>query len=671
MIERYLSIIEISQKQAYIFGSNKLRDNVTRSAQIWLLTEPEQIDRLIGEKEVFDYKKDTVYAGGGHTVLSFDSYDRAVEFAKRYTFLLHGMIPDIEVFTFTLPCSSKVAAKRMLEHVFEGGPRSHEKDEEFAQSEAERHNNIKTHDGDGAQDSDAQCEEDFIKECAPGKYLDALVEGLERKKALRISSFHQGSFGVENIDSDTRSVMNHNEGTNDTEIYDRSCYDGSKCSKETQALEAASFKEIIYGKKAHSSGSIEQENVDRGVNPVNPVPSEYEPVFEFEKIGGSKGDVNFLAVIHIDGNGMGARCKSFYGKCNNEYVEAMKAGCADDSKAWEEFRKAVSEFSKGIDDSFKEALKKTFEHVGKSIQDGKLNNLSLDKDENTGKPFFPMRGIIASGDDICFVTDGRIGIECAAIFLKELANQNVKDQLPFSASAGVVIVHQKYPLFRAYALAEGLCKNAKSFAADLRKKQDTLISKSKKGSVKNTDVLKDNGAGICAIDWHLEMGEIGKDVDEIRKEYRVGRSEDKKKTHLEMRPYIVTVTNDIEMADADASDNSKFTIQAIEPHRQFDSFLKQMKAYLEKADSDKEVHSKLKELKTILRKGKTETEYYIGSHRLKGLVIDNYYQIIPKGESLVDDSHLPIYVTTADGIERSVIFDAAEALEIFSGIMEE
>ena len=56
MIERYLSIIEISQKQAYIFGSNKLRDNVTRSAQIWLLTEPEQIGRLIVEKEIDKYK---------------------------------------------------------------------------------------------------------------------------------------------------------------------------------------------------------------------------------------------------------------------------------------------------------------------------------------------------------------------------------------------------------------------------------------------------------------------------------------------------------------------------------------------------------------------------------------------------------------------------------------
>ena len=71
MIERYLSILEVSQKQAYIFGSNKLRDNVLRSAEIWWLTDPEKIDDLIRDKSCFDHKKYTAYAGGGHTVLVF------------------------------------------------------------------------------------------------------------------------------------------------------------------------------------------------------------------------------------------------------------------------------------------------------------------------------------------------------------------------------------------------------------------------------------------------------------------------------------------------------------------------------------------------------------------------------------------------------------------------
>lgn len=35
---RFLTILEVSQKQAYIFSSNKLKDNVTNSAVIaWVM----------------------------------------------------------------------------------------------------------------------------------------------------------------------------------------------------------------------------------------------------------------------------------------------------------------------------------------------------------------------------------------------------------------------------------------------------------------------------------------------------------------------------------------------------------------------------------------------------------------------------------------------------------
>ena len=35
---RYLTIIEVSQKQAYIFASNKLQDNIRRSSEIAVIT---------------------------------------------------------------------------------------------------------------------------------------------------------------------------------------------------------------------------------------------------------------------------------------------------------------------------------------------------------------------------------------------------------------------------------------------------------------------------------------------------------------------------------------------------------------------------------------------------------------------------------------------------------
>ena len=48
------------------------------------------------------------------------------------------------------------------------------------------------------------------------------------------------------------------------------------------------------------------------------------------------------------------------------------------------------------------------------IKSEKLKELNL-KDS-----FFPVRRIITAGDDICFVSEGKIGIECAVEYMKAL-----------------------------------------------------------------------------------------------------------------------------------------------------------------------------------------------------------------------------------------------------------
>ena len=55
---RQLMILEVSQKQAYIFESTKLRDNVKRSEEICWVTDPEYF-KLAAEKSglVFDKEK--------------------------------------------------------------------------------------------------------------------------------------------------------------------------------------------------------------------------------------------------------------------------------------------------------------------------------------------------------------------------------------------------------------------------------------------------------------------------------------------------------------------------------------------------------------------------------------------------------------------------------------
>lgn len=66
----YLAIVEVGQKQAYIFGSKRLADNVKRSAAIRYVTEALYLECHLTEERLF-------YAGGGHSVFWFDSRDEA------------------------------------------------------------------------------------------------------------------------------------------------------------------------------------------------------------------------------------------------------------------------------------------------------------------------------------------------------------------------------------------------------------------------------------------------------------------------------------------------------------------------------------------------------------------------------------------------------------------
>lgn len=73
--------------------------------------------------------------------------------------------------------------------------------------------------------------------------------------------------------------------------------------------------------------------------------------------------------------------------------------------------------------------------------------------QDTKQPYFPVRNIILAGDDVCFVTEGRIGVECARIFLEKIWGKvNSVDNKNYSACAGVAIVHQKYPFIRHISL---------------------------------------------------------------------------------------------------------------------------------------------------------------------------------------------------------------------------
>ena len=515
-MERYLSILEVSQKQAYIFASNKLQDNIRRSALIAKITSPAYFKDVIQDENLFNEETNLVYSGGGHIVLVFDSYENAVEFNKRVTTEIRKSYEGIEVFV----------SVRKYENTDEDG-----------------------------------------KPLTPTDNLTLLKESLERKKSIRRASFHQGSFGLARLSPDTRNVVS----------------DAGRIKLSQDAIE-----------------------LDKAI-----MPETYKPAYEFGNLGGTVDDNNYIAVIHLDGNGMGSRINDFYDS-------TQKNG-------WEIFRTDVRKYSDAIDADYKAAFKEMMLQVADKLDQ---KDSSLKKELDLKENYFPIRRIISSGDDVCFVTEGRIGIECAAMLIENLNRKtNSLDKVSYSACAGVAIVHQKYPFYKAYELAEQLCSNAKKFNATLSP--------------------ADNGACISSIDWHIEMGEIRDSLDDTRREYNTldGR-------RLEMRPYIISGPDEI---------------MKNEKYRLYHRYTKMMKQFRE-VDQDNQ-YSRLKKLRGVLKQGLRAADDYMVFHKIKEITREGIQPEFTKEDiqkiGYGADIEYEIFHKTSDGVERSILFDIAESIEFF------
>lgn len=146
---------------------------------------------------------------------------------------------------------------------------------------------------------------------------------------------------------------------------------------------------------------------------------------QLDKLGQSKGEESHIAIVHIDGNGMGDRFRK--------------------TTSLQEIRNLSTSVKKATDNSFRSLLKEI------------ITQLENDKQ------ILPLRPIIIGGDDITFVCDGRLGIYFAKIFMEAFEVQKDKGgkDLNLTACAGIAITKTKYPFYRGYELSEQLCKNAK------------------------------------------------------------------------------------------------------------------------------------------------------------------------------------------------------------------
>lgn len=173
---------------------------------------------------------------------------------------------------------------------------------------------------------------------------------------------------------------------------------------------------------------------------------------DLDHLGRSRGESSYIAVVHADGNDMNKHIKEIGAESDaRTYVEKIRAFSQATKRISLAAMKAV----------IKLLIEKTIEGMG--IEGvGTIAALEFRLNDQNHM-ILPIRPIIFGGDDTTFVCDGRIGVALAVEYLRAFEQEAQAEGIPLTACAGVAIVKSHYPFARAYALSEELCSEAKKF----------------------------------------------------------------------------------------------------------------------------------------------------------------------------------------------------------------
>lgn len=174
-----------------------------------------------------------------------------------------------------------------------------------------------------------------------------------------------------------------------------------------------------------------------------------DEAIEMEDLAEQRGEDAYVAVVHIDGNGMGQyiqnqmQSRSNYG----DAVPVMR-------KISQEIAKLYGDISQCLISGARAYAQDADRAAGVTIHGRDKDGA---RDETNGRKILPIRRIIQDGDDVTFIANARWGVPLAARFLRRLLNEHKE----LSACAGVALVHSHFPFDLAYQAAESLCSAAK------------------------------------------------------------------------------------------------------------------------------------------------------------------------------------------------------------------
>ncbi len=227
---------------------------------------------------------------------------------------------------------------------------------------------------------------------------------------------------------------------------------------------------------------------------------------ELDKMGRTYGDTSLIGVVHVDGNRVGKKIKS--------WLDKKAESGAEDEFVRSEYREWFQAIDKLGNEVFQSVVDRVYHAIRKDLNNGRESmkmtgtpaRLSFELSQEEGEWLLPLRPILLGGDDLNFVCDGRIALDLAEASVSQFEKSDIPHLGNICACAGVAIVPAHTPFMCSYALAENLSSSAKQ-------------------------MLKMKGDESCALDWHIGTSRYGEVLDKVRSQYQM------KDRWLTCRPY--------------------------------------------------------------------------------------------------------------------------------------